>query len=965
MNKKKLRNRILATSLALCLTASALPLSSSSVVNAAQVNDHSIVAVGTDHTLSASNNYDISKELIMPGESFRIEPQYEVFHTVGYYGQDVTNLWLYNASLALGDVSIISKLVRNTADVSGIEEITGTYNVIKMAYERGDLIGALAQMPEDPELREELEQALQEALSKETTVTVGYVNNTSTPIVLQQVRTTSSKSEGVLYGGEYGKTPIVEAASTHKSDCTIKFFEPYYTLSYSNLLEGEEEGLPDRYYIQHEKQELVLPNLVRPGYHFYKWNGGMYFADQEKVGDTTVLSFDWENNLANAGYNFGDETLYPVFEDGYTVTFNPNGGTIDGKESAIYELDTESESFFDIGDYVPEREGYTFVGWCYKPSAYYDSLIEDTSNYDWMNNTYGYNIQLYAKWAEGSDKELETNGFRLNEETGELTIITDTGVKGWNDLCFDTNYECNAKVKTLYVGGDVTTVGSFDFFNCENLKSVVLSESVEHIDKSAFSGCSSLETIEMPGVKSISSNAFYGCTSLKTIEMPLIKRIYGNAFENCTSLETVTIPPQTEYIGEQAFYQCSQLREVVFERTEYDENEEHFYVSDNAFEECHPELVIYVQPSMLNLFKETFMPEYADIITDEVPVREVTDVVIYNAPTSCTVGEAPKETATKVDSGAYTFYEYWEEWAQTENGLEPVKFWYSDTEQMSRVPADKRITAFEKGKTYSYSIIAQANENYTFASKDTLSVLLNGEDFTAKSEVILDGKSLMIGPGKFMKPVEQKEIEFVEINNATLTFKDGDKPVFTGTTPDGAPYVLVFEEWRTDGEWTRSDEWFNDDDHHGDDKDITAFDKNKIYNYNLYLKTTAEGSEDGWYFGPNTKLKINGKEVSFTNDDPEAIQAFMVTTGITMTPTEKTSLVIGDANMDGEITVTDATLIQKFCVGLATPENETARKLADVNGDGTISITDATLIQKYLVGGFSDTGNAGKYLSEI
>ncbi|MGM9614176.1 MAG: X2-like carbohydrate binding domain-containing protein, partial [Oscillospiraceae bacterium] len=132
-------------------------------------------------------------------------------------------------------------------------------------------------------------------------------------------------------------------------------------------------------------------------------------------------------------------------------------------------------------------------------------------------------------------------------------------------------------------------------------------------------------------------------------------------------------------------------------------------------------------------------------------------------------------------------------------------------------------------------------------------------------------------------PAEQKEIELIEINNATLTFKDGDKPVFTGTTPDGAPYVLVFEEWRTDGEWTRSDEWFNDADHHGSDKDITAFDKNKSYNYNLYLKTTAEGSEEGWYFGSNTKLKINGKEVSFTftNNDPGV---FMVTTGITMTP---------------------------------------------------------------------------------
>ena len=69
------------------------------------------------------------------------------------------------------------------------------------------------------------------------------------------------------------------------------------------------------------------------------------------------------------------------------------------------------------------------------------------------------------------------------------------------------------------------------------------------------------------------------------------------------------------------------------------------------------------------------------------------------------------------------------------------------------------------------------------------------------------------------KTVEQKEIPVVEINNATLTFKDG--------------------------EWTRSDEWFNDADHHGDYKDITAFDKNKTYNYNLYIKQNSKGYDEG------------------------------------------------------------------------------------------------------------------------
>ncbi|MGN0462908.1 MAG: dockerin type I repeat-containing protein [Ruminococcus sp.] len=80
---------------------------------------------------------------------------------------------------------------------------------------------------------------------------------------------------------------------------------------------------------------------------------------------------------------------------------------------------------------------------------------------------------------------------------------------------------------------------------------------------------------------------------------------------------------------------------------------------------------------------------------------------------------------------------------------------------------------------------------------------------------------------------------------------------------------------------------------------------------------------------------------------------------LTITPSEKPKLVIGDVDCNGEITITDSALIQKFCVRLATPENETVSKLADTDGDGKVTICDATLIQKYLSGGFSDTGNIG------
>ena len=131
-------------------------------------------------------------------------------------------------------------------------------------------------------------------------------------------------------------------------------------------------------------------------------------------------------------------------------------------------------------------------------------------------------------------------------------------------------------------------------------------------------------------------------------------------------------------------------------------------------------------------------------------------------------------------------------------------------------------------------------------------------------------------------------VELVEINGATLNFKDGDKPVFTGTIPDDAKYMMVYEAWKTDGEGISSDELFNDNDHLPiwGGKLITTFDKNKTYTYTFYFKTTAESGEDSWIFGPNTKLKINGKEVEFVRDSSDNEQQFSGTAKLTMTPQE-------------------------------------------------------------------------------
>ncbi len=58
---------------------------------------------------------------------------------------------------------------------------------------------------------------------------------------------------------------------------------------------------------------------------------------------------------------------------------------------------------------------------------------------------------------------------------------------------------------------------------------------------------------------------------------------------------------------------------------------------------------------------------------------------------------------------------------------------------------------------------------------------------------------------------------------------------------------------------------------------------------------------------------------------------------------------LGDVNDDGEVSIDDVTLIQKYLADVSS-FTDTQKTFADVNGDGDVMIDDVTMIQKYLAG---------------
>ena len=261
-------------------------------------------------------------------------------------------------------------------------------------------------------------------------------------------------------------------------------------------------------------------------------------------------------------------------------------------------------------------------------------------------------------------------------------------------------------------------------------------------------------------------------------------------------------------------------------------------------------------------------------ISEYPEVSEISTVEIIGATLSYNPGDTPQATAAvaAADQGKYRIAdEYWQE--LNENDV-AVAVWHSDDGAYSTLPT---ITAFESGKKYVYSVLLMPEREYDFGRE--VAATVNGNAVTAVPGT--DGY-LSLPNVKTIIPTESDNptvIDLIEINDVTVSFKDGDKPKFTGSVPDNAGYAFRCEWWSLDSDTgivSTEPEW-------GGDiykNKITAFKAGKTYHYGVYVTAyTADIS-------PDAKLKINGREVNYTRigDDGDT-QSFWVETNLTMTPT--------------------------------------------------------------------------------
>lgn len=569
-----------------------------------------------------------------------------------------------------------------------------------------------------------------------------------------------------------------------------------------------------------------------------------------------------------------------------------------------------------------------------------------------------------------------------------LDEVYATNIEDWCKIKFEDTFSNPINYGSkIYIDGElatditipkgITKICDYAFVNCDTITNVVIPNSVISIGDSAFNCCSNLKNISIPNsVVNIGKGAFSSCFNLEKVEIPDgIKIIKDYTFTSCEKLNTIIIPQSVKKIGYLAFDSDRNLSNVLFKGSKSQWNSIDFTDGNTNLVES----VIHYDVKFVEKKAPTCVNKGYDLYScsecsDGVKIN-YTDPLGHNVVSGicercgkseedCVESAHPynvdsdeswtiyKKNATRIavvfSNSTETEANYDYIYLYDKNGEEIGK--YSGTEL-----ADKKITVL--GDTVKIRLVSDGLDTlYGFSLSNIVPyydeclhsstrfeneksptcveegytgdlICNNCEAFLKKGDIIpaTGNHEYIDGVCKICGAISLENFPSISGNETqNVIIEDTDVSKYFKFTPSQSGSLTFYSTGSCDPfgrllDSNMTELAYNDD--NGEDRNFRI-------SYNVNARETYV-------------LQIG----AFISSD----EAFNVT--FNFEPNKETLL--GDVNGDGEITIVDSTILQKYIVGQTTLDDETLN-VADVNKDGAITVVDATLIQKFVVKGITE-----------
>lgn len=432
-----------------------------------------------------------------------------------------------------------------------------------------------------------------------------------------------------------------------------------------------------------------------------------YWNYNEEDGTITACAEQKANVLINTVGKYGDPAS-SIYVNLVNVNIKAKGGTEDSSNAGIYNPEQETKMYLRInGDCSVTGSMYGIYATIYVTPCDEEARLTITA--DSKLAPEGVDVQKAISLYSGGSNYIY-RGYGHTDFSVILRSDTMTTIKGGGDFTCQST-KASVSISPNMDGSDateyITENGIFNLGDMSRIKYREYKNGTLMYDKANITGATlKFHDGDVPAFTakvSEEDSEKYNISSEQWSELDE----NGNKVKWCSSYNSENPEDESQLLkkfeaGKTYFYSvtifCKSWNVSFTERTPVIINGESFLITNKKIGEDYRVI------DAVNVKSIT--------IPKEIKQIEIADVTLQHE-----AGETPKATAALSGENADDYriaYEYWEEMQEQRDGsFKPVRFWYSDERENVKLAEDKKITAFEGGKTYRHSIkLETCNENF-------------------------------------------------------------------------------------------------------------------------------------------------------------------------------------------------------------------------------------------------------------